>query len=120
MNNLNNSQLHTLHQILLELQEHLTQSLDQTASSATTVTLDQQRFGRVSRIDAIQQQHMAQAGEHQIRLKLKQVMAALLAIDEDEYGLCRSCDSPIGYLRLEVRPETPLCIKCQQNAENRQ
>ncbi len=118
MNSLTSNQIHSLHQTLLELQDHLAQSLDQTSSSATAVTLDQQRFGRVSRMDAIQQQHMAQATEQQIRLKLKQVMTALQAMNEEEYGLCRSCDKPIRFPQLEVRPETPLCIKCQQDAEN--
>ncbi|WP_461538295.1 TraR/DksA family transcriptional regulator [Spongorhabdus nitratireducens] len=120
MNNLDQAQRDLLLQALEDLRALLEDTLTQTAVSADTVMLDQQRLGRVSRVDALQQQNMAQANEHQARQRLKQVLSALRLYEEDpdEYGLCRSCDNPIGFARLQVRPETPLCIKCQQSAEN--
>ncbi len=94
----------------------LPQQIAMTADGARPVDLDQP-IGRVSRIDAIQQQSMIKANRAAARRRLGQVNAALIAVDEDEYGNCRRCDEPIGYPRLKARPETPLCLDCQGRAE---
>lgn len=100
------------------LQEQLQQSLQQINESAQPVNLDQQAFGRVSRGDALQQQSMAKANLTQIQKRLKQVLQALARVDNNDYGCCLDCDNAIGYPRLQARPETPLCINCQNKAEN--
>jgi RNA polymerase-binding transcription factor len=37
---------------------------------------------------------------------------ALAKLEEGSYGLCDSCGSPIAPGRLEVAPESALCIEC--------
>ena len=32
---------------------------------------------------------------------------------------CRRCEEPIGFRRLQARPETPLCVACQNQRERR-
>ncbi len=80
------------------------------------VELDQAATGRISRVDAIQQQQMAAAsrGRHTARLRL-----VLAALANDEYGLCRRCEEPIGYGRLNARPETAYCLDCAEELERR-
>ncbi len=107
-----------LRQKLLSLQEELTALLDVSADSAQPVSLDQP-IGRLSRMDAIQLQHMAQANRRSHELRLRQVQAALIAMDDDAYGDCKKCEEPIGYARLSVRPEAPFCITCQEQSESR-
>jgi DnaK suppressor protein len=96
----------------------LTQMLESSEESSRPVDLSQP-IGRISRIDAIQQQKMAQATRGGHELRLQQVNAALSAIQRDEYGECRRCEEPIGFGRLKARPEAPLCLKCQHAAETR-
>ena len=98
---------------LLSLRDDLRQQLDRIGESAQTVLLDQQAFGRVSRIDALQQQGMAQADKVQCEQQLRQVLRALADVDSGDYGFCRNCDNPIGYKRLKIQPGTPLCLDCQ-------
>ncbi len=117
MDELTQEQLEELTQNLQSLRDTLQQQLAQSSESAQAVTLDQQAFGRVSRIDAIQQQSMAKAGKAQCEQQLRQVFRALADVDSGDYGFCRSCDNPIGYKRLKIRPETPLCLICQTKAE---
>ena len=74
-------------------------------------------IGRLSRMEAIQQQKMTAASHARARLRLKQAKAAYLLMDGEDYGYCRRCDDPIGYPRLKARPETPLCIGCQSSLE---
>lgn len=105
-----------LHAKLLELRSELTNLLVDSSASSKTVDLDQP-IGRLSRMDALQQQAMAKANRagHQRRLTL--VDAALIAIKTDRYGECRRCEEPIGFSRLQVRPESPLCLDCQKESE---
>ena len=42
---------------------------------------------------------------------------AIKKIEDGTFGLCESCDEPIGKKRLEARPETSLCIKCKEDQE---
>lgn len=95
----------------------LSATLAETAASARPVTLDQQAVGRVSRIDAIQQQQMAAANRRRTQLRLSQTRQALEAVATGDYGLCRKCEEPIGIRRLRVRPETPICLDCQAALE---
>ena len=102
---------------LLYLQEELARALDQATDSSQTVDLDQQAYGRVSRIDAIQQQHMAQATKTQSQRLLVAVMQALNRMDSGDYGYCLQCDERIGFLRLKAKPESLFCLKCQSERE---
>ena len=118
MDDLTSAQRDELQQKLLALQDELTTLLEVSADSVQTVSLDQP-IGRLSRMDAIQVQHMAQANRRGHEVRLSQVRAALAALDNDEYGDCKKCEEPIGYARLNVRPEAPFCIACQEQSEAR-
>ncbi len=117
MEELTPEQLADLKTDLLDLQNSLQTTLETSVEAAKPVQLDQQAMGRVSRIDAIQQQKMVQANRQRARLRLNQVQAALRAIEEEEYGLCRLCDEPIRYGRLKARPEAAICLDCQARRE---
>jgi DnaK suppressor protein len=45
---------------------------------------------------------------------------ALAKFDDGSYGECEECGNPIGFSRLQARPEARLCIVCQTRAEKRQ
>jgi DnaK suppressor protein len=44
---------------------------------------------------------------------------ALAKFDDGSYGECEECGNPIGFSRLQARPEARLCINCQTRAEKR-
>ena len=99
---------------LRELREELRALLRSSADGAKPVGLDQAAVGRLSRVDALQQQAMAQANRQQVQVRLRRCEAALEAIERDEYGRCRRCEEPIAIARLEAMPEAPFCLECQQ------
>lgn len=103
-----------LHALRAELQGQL----DAPSDRADTVDLEQP-IGRVSRIDALQQQKMAQAQAGRTKLRLSQIAMALRAHADGDYGDCRSCGESVGYARLKARPESPLCVSCAASAEKR-
>ena len=44
---------------------------------------------------------------------------SLIGIDRGDYGACERCGEPIGFSRLQARPEAALCIACQTLLERR-
>lgn len=85
---------------------------DISAEARDTVTLDQQSVGRLSRMDAMQQQAMAQATERQRFIELHRIDAALKLVEEDDYGYCLECGEEIPDKRLAIDPAAALCVKC--------
>lgn len=71
-------------------------------------------IGRLSRMDAIQQQQMASARRRSTEVRLKALHGARARLERGEYGDCITCDEPIGLARLQVKPEAILCMTCQR------
>lgn len=118
MDGLTETQLATLATALEALEQELEAALASSRDGARPVDLDQP-IGRISRMDAMQQQAMVRANRRGLEIRLEQVHAAQRAMEEGEYGECRRCGDFIAYGRLEIRPEAPLCVACQESVENR-
>ena len=99
-------------QVLIARRVELQQANELAIDSRSAVELDQQSVGRVSRIDAMQRQAMAKAGEQRRLVEMARINAALKRIELDEYGYCLKCGDEIAPKRLEFDPAAPLCIKC--------
>jgi len=118
MESLTEAQIDTLHQALLALKAEIEADLASTAGDDRPVDLGLP-IGRLSRMDAIQQQHMSRAGRSAYVRRLSQVETALETVAGGSYGECRSCGDPIALARLTARPETPFCLPCQEELEAR-
>ena len=70
-------------------------------------------IGRLSRMDAIQQQQMSLESKNRALLTLKQIDAALGRFKDDSYGVCLKCEEEISEKRLMAKPESPFCSLCQ-------
>lgn len=93
--------------------------LTQTAEQASgTVELDQTCTGRLSRMDALQGQAMAQERLRRRELELQKINMALQRIDSGVYSYCVRCDEEIAIQRLEFDPSTPFCIDCASQSES--
>lgn len=90
---------------------------DTSAQAAETVELDQTRVGRLSRMDALQGQAMAQESERRRRLELQRLTAALARLAQDDYGYCLSCGELINLPRLRVDPCATQCVACASARE---
>ena len=102
------------------LQERRAELEELSAASAQardTVTLDQQSVGRLSRMDAMQQQAMAQANDRQRSAEINRIDAAIRRLQTGDYGYCLECDEEIAPKRLEIDPAATLCIRCAGRKE---
>jgi DnaK suppressor protein len=117
---LDKDQIAALQERLLQLQTELEEQLTLGKAATGVVKLDQTSVGRLSRMDAMQQQNMAVSTQKKAAVRLGKVQAALLAIVEHDYGYCRRCDELIAYRRLLAQPEAKLCLLCQDLIDRQQ
>ncbi len=97
---------------LLALRDDLASQDGLGQSGQKPVVLDQQSVGRLSRMDALQQQAMAKATQIRRNQQKQRIDVALSRIKEGEFGYCVSCGSEIAAKRLELDPSLPTCLSC--------
>ena len=81
------------------------------------VEFDQTRVGRLSRMDALQSQAMAQETERRRHQELERIDQALKRLADGEYGDCLVCGEPIAPKRLAFDPSAALCIECADKSD---
>lgn len=117
MDELNATEIAHFKEILLAKQQEL-QAIDALGEEARkAVELDQQSVGRLSRMDAMQGQAMAQAQNRHRKRELTRIEMALTRIENHDYGFCDDCGDPIAKRRLEVDPAAGFCIRCAEGNE---
>ncbi len=103
---------------LNERRDQLLERANANKDSRDTVELDQARLGRLSRMDAMQGQAMAQETERRRKVELQRIDAALERLDTDEFGYCLTCGDEIALKRLELDPAVALCVACADKASD--
>ena len=99
---------------LLDEQEEIMGVSDLIQGASKPVVLDQNSVGRLSRMDALQSQAMAQAGAERQLQRLLLIEQALQRIDDNIYGRCLECDDFIATARLKIEPTIEHCIQCAE------
>lgn len=80
--------------------------------SQSVVELDQQSVGRLSRMDALQNQAMAKAQQARRDVEVLRLHEALARIEEDAFGYCEDCGEQIAKGRLELNLAACKCVSC--------
>ena len=101
---------------LLAMRSELLEIEKSTVDDAKPVALDQTSVGRLSRMDALQSQEMAQELVRRRQQQLVKVDGALRRVGSGEYGLCFKCGEEIDSRRLGVDPTITRCIGCAEAA----
>ena len=68
-------------------------------------------IGRVSRMDAIVNKSINQEALRKANDKLNKINISLERIDDDDFGTCIQCGTPIPIQRLLLMPGS-ICINC--------
>ena len=109
---LSKAELASIEERLLSERAVLTSDSAQSEQSRRPVTLDQPAVGRLSRMDALQDQAMAQATEDRRRQRRAQIDTALDRLHEGAFGECVACGEEIARGRLDLDPAVPTCLAC--------
>jgi DnaK suppressor protein len=97
---------------LLQLKSELEGRQDTSRESTKPVELDQASVGRLSRMDAMQGQQMAQEAARRRQRQLTRIEGALRRIANGEYGYCFVCGREIDVRRLSTDPAITRCVGC--------
>jgi DnaK suppressor protein len=105
------SDLDRFRDLLSDLDRDIRIEIDQDSAADSSISPDN-AIGRLTRMEAIQAQSISNAGKSRLGKRLLMIKSALEAIDNGSYGTCVTCGDSIPAGRLEIRPESRLCVKC--------
>jgi DnaK suppressor protein len=101
---------------LIGRRQALTKLVEDVERAGRPVELDQTRVGRLSRMDALQGQAMAQETARRRDNEVARINAALKRIEQDEFGYCLGCGEKIAVKRLTLDPTAAVCVTCASAA----
>jgi DnaK suppressor protein len=93
------------------------EDLVEARQAAGTVVLDQSSVGRLSRMDAMQQQAMAQGILSRLDVRCRKLRAALARLESGDFGLCCQCGTELEPERLHHDPSVVFCADCMAERE---
>ena len=96
---------------LEELEREIHEDMDANPEDSGVVELDSS-IGRLSRMDALQNQQMALELKRRQENQLLRIENAFKRLAKGQYGLCGKCKKPIEEDRLEVFPDAVTCVRC--------
>jgi DnaK suppressor protein len=96
-----------LEELISDIESYLKNSVD----SAVAVEPDK-GLGRLSRMEAMQDQQMVLELRRRKKRQLLEVKNALKRIDQEVYGSCLFCAKTISIDRLDAFPEVQTCVNC--------
>jgi DnaK suppressor protein len=96
------------------LEKHRLFRRDQLREIALTTT---SRGDRASPEDAVAQTEIRHQLATTARMVLAEIDAAVLRMDNSEYGKCDRCGDPLAIQRLRIHPQTRYCMRCQYAME---
>ena len=96
---------------LEELEREIREDMDANPEDSGVVELDSS-IGRLSRMDALQNQQMALELKRRQENQLLRIENAFKRLANGQYGLCGKCKKPIEEDRLEGFPDTVTCMRC--------
>ena len=96
---------------LLILRSEIEDYLRKSEDSAAAVEPDN-GLGRLSRMEAMQDQQMVLELRRRKKRQLSDVVNALKRIEQGNYGVCIFCGKEISFERLDAFPEVQTCVVC--------
>ena len=114
---MNEQQLAFFRHRLSEMEAQLRANADQTTVNLRETTVVPDPADRAT----IEEEHALELRTRDRERKLlKKVQAAIVRIDEGDYGYCEETGEPIGVARLMARPPATLSLEAQQRRELKQ
>lgn len=118
MNGLNPTQLTLLQAILEQRRAELAGAPEVTAGARDLAVQEVETSPADKATVRLLNDLALEAADHNAT-QLRSMRYALAKFDDGSYGACEECGNPIGFSRLQARPEARLCIACQTRAEKR-
>ncbi len=112
---MDDAELEQLQAQLLKWRAELESTTESTTEASRPVELDQASVGRLSRMDAMRAQNMAQEAGRRREAQLARIAGALRRMQSGDFGQCFVCGEDIESRRLRFDPTTTRCVHCKQD-----
>lgn len=99
-------------QLRTEIERTVTTIADMKAMTGPVAPDD--AIGRISRMDAIQNQSITDAALRKAEEKLVLLQRMEGRLDDPDLGLCQRCGAEIPMQRLLLMPQSTYCVRCAQ------
>jgi DnaK suppressor protein len=119
MNGLREDQLASLRTMLEQRRDAIAHHGNQVSAGSYDRAVDEVETSPADKATVRLLNDLAQEAAGHNAAQLGVLKRALAKFDDGSYGECEECGNPIGFSRLQARPEAPLCIACQTRAERR-
>ncbi|MBL4866138.1 MAG: TraR/DksA C4-type zinc finger protein [Pseudomonadales bacterium] len=103
----------------LDLKANIAEQIEHTEESVAnlkgliTPIAPENSIGRLTRMDAIVSRGVNEEALRTAEIKLIKLKRAARRIDDNpDFGYCESCDKAIPAKRLQLMPESTLCVGC--------
>ncbi|MBC9796071.1 TraR/DksA family transcriptional regulator [Sinomicrobium weinanense] len=96
----------------LQKQIELTEKQVERYKEMTKPIAPENAIGRVSRMDAINNQSTVKAALRQAEEKLSKLKYVLDKVGDKDFGICVKCKKPIPMGRIMAMPQSTLCVGC--------
>lgn len=97
---------------LLKKEIEKTEAYIEDYRNMTKPTAPDVAIGRVSRMDAINNNSITEAALRTAEDKLNGLQYVLTKINEEKFGLCARCGNTIPMQRIILRPQSVHCVNC--------
>jgi DnaK suppressor protein len=71
-------------------------------------------IGRISRMDAINNKSVAEAGLREAQKELTGLKYMYANIEKDNFDKCQKCGTKIPIQRMLLVPQSPYCVNCSE------
>lgn len=112
------SSLHNVKESLLARLEREREQLIAEIEAQPLPIVEQMTYGSQAEAasDVFEQQRALTLRQH-LERQLRAVEEAIERAQQGTFGICEGCGKPIPPERLEIVPETRLCVECQRQRE---
>ena len=100
-----------LKKLILRTQQEIEKEIQKLEEKTAPISPDCS-LGRLTRLEAMQEKSINESVLEKARIRLKKIAFVLQKIDSEEFGICSICEKEIPYGRLQIMPESTICIDC--------
>lgn len=91
--------------------QQVTEDIERYKELAKPISPDN-AIGRVSRMEAISEKSVNDANLRKAQARSQALAKALIRVETEDFGICLRCEEYIAHKRLEILPESQVCMNC--------
>lgn len=77
-------------------------------------------LGDLARFELMHDQEVMHNSYLQLKKERNRLLHAQSHIEDEDFGLCQDCETPIAYERLKIMPGARYCVDCAKEREDDQ